>query len=113
MAGNAESSSFCQSKGDLRRPYGALLSSNIVPGFRYPGSNFMNFLLIYLCMHKGIHRIVLDELQRAARKGQDNNTGSNGIFHKRGRNREFLELLHCFLAACDKQFFCIELFWHN
>jgi hypothetical protein len=41
----------------------ALLGSNVVHDFRFPGSNLMKFLLVYFRRHKGIRRIVLDELQ--------------------------------------------------
>jgi hypothetical protein len=39
---------------------GTSLASNIVPDFRFPGSNLMKFLLVY---NKVIRRIVLDEFQ--------------------------------------------------
>ena len=80
-----------------------LLGSNVVHDFRFLGSNLMKFLLVYFCRHKGIRHIVLDELQikMGCKKGEDINTRSNEIFHKHGRDREFLELLRCFLAACD------------
>jgi hypothetical protein len=41
----------------------ALIRFQYCADFRFPGSNLMKFLLVYSCRHKGIRRIVLDELQ--------------------------------------------------